>query len=806
RESPSFSYLARDVEAFGHILFPPKVYEEEVDGDRGRVVVVVMVGTADLDSPIYNFINNLSPIQPVKSIDSVPIVHTHQPLNFASLSSIFSSPHANPPRETRHPFTDYFKQENFSDNVGESSLCSEVSDAGRPSGFNSSSQENCTVTCSLNEATVDPPDGCPALPSTFPRSTQYYSGSPDHNVKPCLGIKMDLKLDVGHTPVEFHFVQNGVERRKVLFAMEDGVQENLPFELNKDKGVGRDWESLIPDDGQSLLIFDSSTESEAHKGVGEKAVDNDGHSVVSLLSNCTENADHLQKTKPDISHGPCVHNVNQDLSQNCSEVFEKEHETDHATKMLSDMCHDQVDSHQQRGMRRRCLVFEVASVSKRNMYSDSKLNPLTSLSFKGKSVCDTKNLKPNIRESLYALPGIGLHLNALATTSKDRMVNKETLASEKQIISIPCSVGSLTSTTAGRNSLRKSSAVEKDLCPSGSEVDLQIVSDDAPKDATPNIFEELSQGSPKKKSYCECFAAGVYCSEPCSCQGCFNKPIHQETVLATRRQIESRNPLAFAPKVIRTSESGLEMQDDDKKTPASARHKRGCNCKKSNCLKKYCECYQGGVGCSIGCRCEGCKNIFGRKDGFLPRFEELEQAEKEANACEKENESLGDDQQNTSIQIDEHHSSGRSLPIAPYQSCRLSVELPFSSIASSTRSTKLSMGRSPALYGSHMLRKCEMVLSSPKLENNVSTVVEDDTPAILRPTASPTTTGIRIASPNQKRVSPPHGGVGLSPPSRKGCRKLILRSIPSFPPLGSDVSAEHPANYSNSSFGSSAVI
>ncbi|RWW31107.1 hypothetical protein GW17_00004291 [Ensete ventricosum] len=240
-------------------------------------------------------------------------------------------------------------------------------------------------------------------------------------------------------------------------------------------------------------------------------------------------------------------------------------------------------------MRRRCLIFEVASVSKRNMYSDSKLNPLTSLSFKGKSVCDTKNLKPKIRESLYALPGIGLHLNALATTSKDRMVNKETLASEKQIISIPCSVGSLTSTTAGRNSLSKSSsAVEKDLCPSGSEVDLQIVSDDAPKDVTPNICEELSQGSPKKK--------------------------------------------------------------------------------------------------------------------------------------------------------------------------RLSVELPFSSIASSTTSTKLSIGRSPAVYGSHMLRKCEMVLPPPKLENNVSTVVEDDTPAILRPTAAPTTTGIRIASPNQKRVSPPHGG------------------------------------------------
>ena len=149
-----------------------------------------------------------------------------------------------------------------------------------------------------------------------------------------------------------------------------------------------------------------------------------------------------------------------------------------------------------------------------------------------------------------------------------------------------------------------------------------------------------------------------------------------ETVLSTRQQIESRNPSAFAPKVIHTSEPGLELgvrattfiavsyflsplllisspsilQDFNNKTPASARHKRGCNCKKSSCLKKYCECFQvlipttiqylflfgpffleisfgpfvsvlfllfikGGVGCSISCRCEGCKNAFGRREG-----------------------------------------------------------------------------------------------------------------------------------------------------------------------------------------------
>lgn len=33
-----------------------------------------------------------------------------------------------------------------------------------------------------------------------------------------------------------------------------------------------------------------------------------------------------------------------------------------------------------------------------------------------------------------------------------------------------------------------------------------------------------------------------------------------------------------------------------------------CNCKKSNCLKKYCECYNSGVKCSEACKCISCKN------------------------------------------------------------------------------------------------------------------------------------------------------------------------------------------------------
>lgn len=73
-------------------------------------------------------------------------------------------------------------------------------------------------------------------------------------------------------------------------------------------------------------------------------------------------------------------------------------------------------------------------------------------------------------------------------------------------------------------------------------------------------------------SYCPCFAAKVYCSSLCSCQGCSNNHAHEELVSCTRKRTESHNPLAFAPTVTHTYGTVLEFGVRTKKNRSYQLH------------------------------------------------------------------------------------------------------------------------------------------------------------------------------------------------------------------------------------------
>lgn len=99
------------------------------------------------------------------------------------------------------------------------------------------------------------------------------------------------------------------------------------------------------------------------------------------------------------------------------------------------------------------------------------------------------------------------------------------------------------------------------------------------------------------KLYCDCFANGEFCHS-CNCNNCFNNLEHEEERQKAIGACLERNPNAFRPKIGKGKEGDHER-----------RHTKGCNCKRSGCLKNYCECYEAKILCSSMCKCVGCKNF-----------------------------------------------------------------------------------------------------------------------------------------------------------------------------------------------------
>jgi hypothetical protein len=88
------------------------------------------------------------------------------------------------------------------------------------------------------------------------------------------------------------------------------------------------------------------------------------------------------------------------------------------------------------------------------------------------------------------------------------------------------------------------------------------------------------------KKYCACYAMHRFCEE-CDCKNCENQP-------------KKGNNNTLEQKIINYGNNQISNEYKAQRII--------CNCTKSNCMKKYCECYKQGMSCNSLCRCLDCSN------------------------------------------------------------------------------------------------------------------------------------------------------------------------------------------------------
>ncbi|KAK2988898.1 hypothetical protein RJ640_002032 [Escallonia rubra] len=367
------------------------------------------------DSPVFSYINSLSPIQPVKSINTSQTLNS---LALASPPSVFNSSQISLHRETRfsrrNQITELSKPElSDCENDAKSDM---ISDLVQLTG--NSARDNSAQTHHEH----------PELAVYLSKTLKYNFGSPDHSRLLQDVLKPGALQEIVSTPASVvQFSRDGSKDRYCMSESVINLQKTSQLEQNNE-AAGSDWWKVISD-AADLLALDSSFNEESPEKQDCQKLDSGkiSRNVTSIQLPEKTNSDYPKTQSVD----PAALFENGDkklhvlLSGEVANFKERDEAQENVYSTSLDKASYHADTtckpslHQQRSIRR--LVFELSGMHKTKPGYDCDS------SFSALSHCESKlsfneNQKVSLRPAGYSssmLSGIGLHLNALASSSKN---------------------------------------------------------------------------------------------------------------------------------------------------------------------------------------------------------------------------------------------------------------------------------------------------------------------------------------------------------------------------------------------------
>ncbi|GAY60047.1 hypothetical protein CUMW_199090 [Citrus unshiu] len=768
---------------------------ESPEGDRIKATSLSTPGSSPAvqESPVFNFISNLSPINSVKAAR-----YTQR---------FFETQFPTPPPVFRTPRLDLQRETSF--------LKSNDADAAsRGYGDCGNRMSTVLVPCIQKELQSCSPSGCVDDYLTDPVEVEGCSNSNELCVQPAKNVSKLSSSGFNSPTITSPKVNGANDRNSEDFmhmlpdqAEEDPLRSLALFETAIEQ---RDAESF--DGSHKLTPTEKADQNVMLQNTGTQHNGQDGSS---------QSPKNLQNVEADKNSSENVGPVSTGLLKSWSRIIhrriiEYDSKISHSSHNVTQESDNSTLPASFRDW--ESLIpsdIESREVSSGREATSSSQNVASRLSF-----CQSEFVRSSQNEESLPLigplpPGFSLHLSSMAELmpiSSDLMPTgrihdymKNDQQDDQAVVGASLVISQSTDSMKQISDSLQMTLSEQQAAPCEG---MMLTSEIEEKKASNSSESEDCKRCNCKKSkclklYCDCFAAGIYCIDSCACESCFNKPEFEETVTDTRQQIQSRNPLAFAPKIVGHADSAANVvEDGNLTTPASARHKRGCNCKKSKCLKKYCECFQANVGCSDGCRCEGCSNSFGRKTESkyqkVQRWENQSHVKLDAAANVTDStktrtikpfsarwEDLPDMSHLTplSYSYPEAEASSVSPSMRDFQNVRrahLHQESSFqSSVNPHWQSPMSSMPQFHEDFAEHNRRS-----SYSKVHD---TTKEDNMPEIQKDTSTPSNAS-KADVPNRKQISPPQfQSQELRSSSTQGGlesdRKFSWKNVPSFPPL-----------------------